>query len=188
MKETDEDAVIIKKVLKGDINSFEIIINKYKKTVGMLVSSKVPGQDVLEITHDVFIRAYKSLPGYNGIKPFEHWLKAIAVRACHDFWRARYRNREAPVSRFTEKLQKKHQYPGISFSANETDRVEVREILDKALNRLKPTDRMILLLIYFDGYSVKETAEFLSISRANVKIRAFRARKKLKKIMETLFL
>ena len=62
-------------------------------------------------------------------------------------------------------------------------RKEAREILDWALDRLSAADRMVMELVYFEGYSLKETAALLGWSIANVKVRSFRSRKKLHKLL-----
>jgi len=191
MKETDEDVIVIKRVLEGDTNSFEALIRKYQDNVAGIVASKVPFQSIPEVTHDVFVRAYRSLAGYGRREPFGHWLRTITVRTCHDFWRARYRNHETPISTLSEStrdwLENYQADESVGFSSDNTGRLEARELLEWALDKLTPADRMIILLIYFDGYSVRETAGFLDLSTANVKVRAFRARKKLRKTLESLF-
>jgi len=190
MKETDEDVIVIKKVLAGDTNSFETLLRKYQDNVAGIVASKVPFQSIPEVTHDVFVRAYKSLAGYGRKEPFGHWLRTIAVRTCHDFWRVRYRNHETPISTLSEGTRdwlENYQTDDAGFSCDDTARLETRELLDWALGKLKPEYRMVILLIHFDGYSVQETADFLELSTANVKVRAFRARKKLRKMLGALF-
>ena len=155
------------------------------------MASKVPFQSIPEVTHDVFVRAYKSLAGYSRRESFGHWLRTIAVRACYDFWRVRYRNHETPISALSEGTRdwlENYQANGsVGFSGDNTDRLEARELLDWALGKLTPEDKMVILLVYFEGYSVRETAGFLDLSTANVKVRAFRARKKLRKTLGALF-
>jgi RNA polymerase sigma-70 factor (ECF subfamily) len=62
-------------------------------------------------------------------------------------------------------------------------RAEARELLDWALDRLSPKDRMVLELIYLEGLSVKEAAALTGWSKANVKVRSFRSRRKLQKVL-----
>ena len=190
MKERDEDIIVIEKILRGDTRSFEVLLKKYQDYVARILAPKVPHQNIPEVTHDVFLRAYRSLSGYSGKEPFVHWLKTIAVRACHDFWRARYRNREVPMSTLSEVTQEwleGHQMSGNAlFSIDEANRVEIRQLLDWALQKLSSDDRMIVLLLYFEGHSVQETARLLGYSQANVKIRSFRSRRKLRKILGSL--
>ncbi len=186
----DEDVVVIKRVLQGETDSFELLVERYQGVVAMVVASKVPRENAAEVAHDVFIRVYKSLSRYAPDRPLENWIKTIAVRTCHDYWRARYRNRETPVSSLSEKAQgwveNYHATEGSLNHHEEAERAETRELLNWALDRLKPTERMIILLTYFEGYSVKETGEMLDMSAANVKVQALRARRKLRKILGSL--
>jgi RNA polymerase sigma-70 factor (ECF subfamily) len=62
--------------------------------------------------------------------------------------------------------------------------IEAREVLDWALARLTPEDRMVLKLVYMEGLSVRETADLLGWSTANVKIRSFRSRNRLRKLLK----
>ncbi len=61
---------------------------------------------------------------------------------------------------------------------------EAKEILDQALNKLTPAQRIVLELVHLEGYSGKEAARLLDWSVANVKIQAYRARKKMRKYLE----
>jgi RNA polymerase sigma-70 factor (ECF subfamily) len=182
--------MIVQEVLGGKTRAFEKILKKYQREVVKIVVSKIPYQDTPEVTHDVFIRAFQSLAGYARKEPFIRWLRTIAYRTCYDYWRARYRNREIAESNLSEKtrgwLKTRTSDSAFSFSSEDASRLETREILMWALGRLKPADRMILLLVHFEGYSVRETAAFLGLSQANVKVRAYRARKKMKKELESL--
>ena len=72
------------------------------------------------------------------------------------------------------------------FTQQDVECFETREILEWALGKLTPEDRMIILLVHFEGYTIHEVADFLGFTRANVKVRAFRARKKLRETLESL--
>ena len=74
-----------------------------------------------------------------------------------------------------------------SQSFNERDsQKEAKEILDWALDRLSPEDRMVLELVYLEGYSIKEAANLLGWSSVNVKVRSFRARNRLHKLIKDM--
>lgn len=153
-----------------------------------IVKKHVPYNDVEETTHDVFLRAYQSLPSFKGKSGFRQWLSSIAVRTCYDFWRKTYRSREVPMSVLTEKHQKwleeviTEQSEQAIHEKGAQD--EARELLDWALERLSAKDRMVMELVYLEGLSGKEAADLLGWSVANVKVRCFRSRKKLEKILE----
>lgn len=182
------DTEIVRRVLNGDSDAFELLLTRYKDTVLKIVKKHVPYSDVEETIQNVFLRAYQSLPSFKGNSGFRQWLSSIAVRTCYDFWRKTYRSREVPMSALTEKHQnwleeviteQSEQIINEKGSQN-----EARELLDWALGRLSAEDRMVIELVYLEGLSGKEAADLLGWSVPNVKVRCFRSRKKLKKILE----
>jgi len=184
---SQKDFKIVRRVIDGDVNAFESLLVKYKDPVFNMVSKHIPHSQVEEVAHDVFVRAYQSLPSFKHKSSFKQWLFAIAIRTCYDFWRREYRSRELPISSLTENDQRwlEQAVADQSSQANfeEHSRREARELLDWALNRLSAEDRMVLELVYLHGCSVKEAADLLGWSIANVKIRSFRSRKKLRKLL-----
>ena len=182
------DAEIMRRVLNGDVNAFESLLIRYKDTVLKIVKKHVPYNDIEETTHNVFLRAYQSLPSFKGKSGFKQWLSSIAVRTCYDFWRKTYRSREVPMSVLTEKHQNwleqvitEQSEQAINEKGSQN---EAKELLDWALGRLSAEDRMVMELVYLEGLSGKEAADLLVWSVANVKVRCFRSRKRLEKILE----
>jgi RNA polymerase sigma-70 factor, ECF subfamily len=182
------DTEIVRRILKGDVNAFESLLIRYKDTVLNIVKKHVPYNDVEETIQNVFLRAYQSLPSFRGESGFRQWLSSIAVRTCYDFWRKTYRSREVPMSVLTEKHQKwledviaEQSEQSINEKGSQN---EARELLDWALGRLSAEDRMVMELVYLEGLSGKEAADLLGWSISNVKVRCFRSRKKLEKILE----
>ncbi len=178
----EDDASIVHQVLEGDVNAFEHLMNRYRNLVLAIVKKHVPYDQVEDTAQDVFLRSYRSLPTFKGTS-FGHWLSVIAVRSCYDFWREHYKSRELAMSSLTEEHEawlNATLFENSSQSFSEAGlQKEAREILDWALDRLSAEDRMVLELVYFEGHSVKEAAELLGWSTANVKVRLFRSRKKL---------
>lgn len=185
-----EDNEIIRQVVEGNVDAFEFLLTKYKNHVVNLVANHLPYHHVEETAHEVFIRAYQSLPTFKAISGFKPWLSSIALRTCYDFWRAHYRSRELPVSSLSEK-HREWLETVISDSSNRSyhdqgSRKEARELMDWALEKLSAEDRMVLELVYLEGLTVKEVAKLLGWSAANVKVRSFRSRKKLRKLLSGL--
>ena len=184
------DAEIILRVVSGDVDAFEYVLKRYQSHVVRIVKKHVPFDKVEEVAQDVFVRAYQSLPTYKRDDSFKQWLSVIAVRTCYDFWRKHYRSRELPMSSLSEKHQVWLEQ-AISNRSSQTfeergSQQKAREILDWALDRLSAEDRMVLELVYLQGYSVRETAELLGFSTASVKVRSFRSRKKLHKLIKKI--
>lgn len=186
--ETMSDLDIIRKILDGKVNAFELLLEKYQDHVVKIVKKHIPYHEIEEVTHDVFIRVYQSLPTFKNTSDFKHWLSSIAVRTCYDFWRKQYRERELPLSSLPEKQQHWLETRA-SMEAHQTfseakDLQETKALLDWALAQLSPEDRMVIELVYLEGYAGKEAAKLLGWSVTNVKVRSFRARKKLEKILQ----
>ncbi len=181
------DQSVISAVLNGNANAFALLIDRYQNHVFMIVSAHIPHDDSAEVAHEIFIRAYRSLGGYKPRRPFRHWLSTIAVRSCCDYWRQRYRRRETPASdlsangcKWLETALTPRSEEVFEASARQH---EARQLLELVMDSIQPMDRMVLTLSYLEERPVKEVAELLGISSANVKIRSFRAKRKLKKVL-----
>jgi RNA polymerase sigma-70 factor (ECF subfamily) len=184
------DTEIVRQVIEGDVNAFEILLNRHQELVLKIVKRHMPENEVEETAQDVFVRAYRSLPAFRETSDFSHWLSAIAVRACYDYWRKKYRTKEIPLSDLTDRhqqwLEKVIVAPSEETPAPRGYRSEASEVLDWALAKLPAEDRMILELVYFEDLSVKEAAGMLGWSVANAKVRSFRARRKLEKTLKRM--
>ena len=183
--DTQSDTDIIRRVLQGDVNAFEILLKRYQTHVLLIAKRHVPFGQVEETAQEVFIRAYQGLPGIRDMDRFKQWISAIAVRSCYDYWRKQYRSREIPM---TELTKDHRQWVADSlteqadFLSQENRRQEESAaLLDWALGKLSAAERMVFELMYMEALSVKEVASLLGWSVANVKVRAFRARRALKK-------
>ena len=178
---------IVRRVNGGDTDAFEGLLVRHREHVCRIVRKHVPFDRAEEVAQDVFVRAFRSLGSFKGPDGFPHWLSKIAVRTCYDFWRREYRNREVPLSVMTERHEEwmdrvTAERAGGDFEAL-CRRKEAREVLDWALAHLSAEDRMVLELVYLEGLSGREAAELMGWSVANVKIRSFRSRNKLRKLL-----
>jgi RNA polymerase sigma-70 factor, ECF subfamily len=166
-----EDQRDIDKVLGGDIDVFANIVVRHQPYLTSIISGMVPRSDVEDMTQKAFVSAFQRLSSYNGSVPLKHWLCRIAVNKCNDFWREqkRYKNRIDKVleSKQEDLISKHHQ--GLE--------------LDEILENLHPKDRLLMKCLYIEDMSIETTALHLGWSIANVKIRAFRAKKKLRAVL-----
>ena len=182
-----EDARTLKAIRAGEVDAYAAIVTKYQGRVSGIVSGHAPRDRVGELTHEAFVRAYKSLGGYRGDSPLGHWLAKVAVRTCHDFWRAQYRIKERPESDLSDECRafaEEVSALATGEAAEETaSRREAEELLRWALGKLSATDRMVVTLTHLEERPVAEAAEMLGLSVPNVKVRAFRARKKLRELL-----
>jgi len=187
---TSSDAAYISRILKGDRNAFAFILEKYKMYVLKIVNRHIPYEDAEEVAHDAFIRIYESLAKFTGPEGFKQWMAAITTRTCYDYWRKAYRSKEVPISSFGEEYQEWLERVLSDAPEGSLEEIgaetEARDLLNWALGKLTPEDRMVLELVYMEGLSVREVADLLGWSMANVKIRSFRSRAKLHKLLKSL--
>jgi RNA polymerase sigma-70 factor (ECF subfamily) len=179
------EAELISAVLNGDCASFEPLVRKYQGRVFATARRYARREsEVEDIVQEVFIKAYQKLPGFRAEAPFEHWLMRLAVRTCYDFLRGHQRNREMAFTELTEPetdwLEKFVVEPdGASEHAE-----AARELIDKVLSRLSPPARLVITLLEIEERPVKEIAELTGWSVALVKVRAFRARAEMRRILK----
>lgn len=181
------DDELIRRVLGGETECFEGLMLRHRNHVGRIVGGHVPSDMVAEIAHEVFVKAYTGLGTYRFEEPFPHWLATIAVRTCYDFWRTR-QVADLPVSALTTEHQRwidqvlaVQSDEGFTAQARQQ---EAREVLEWALARLSPENRLVVTLVHLDGHSVREAAALLRWTVINVKVRAHRARQLLRSILK----
>jgi RNA polymerase sigma-70 factor (ECF subfamily) len=185
-----EDVEIIDRVLRGATNDFEILLHRYRGYVFKIVAGIIPADAVADLSHEIFIDVYRSLPRYDDRKTFKKWLASIAIRRCYDYWRKHYHNREIPLSDLSEEHENWVENVAATqakdlFEKGEKQK-EAREVLQWAMTGLSAKDRMVLTLVHLEGHSVKEAAQILGWSAINVKVRAHRSREKLRKRIATM--
>lgn len=182
------DDAIVRLVLGGQTDAFRTLVERYEGYVFRLANQHVPAQDVEDVAQDAFLRAFKALPGFQGQGGgFGPWLATITVRSCHDYWRRVYRSRETPISHLTEDharwLDSALAESSREKLAEQGAAEQARELLRAGLDRLSADDRLVLQLVYLEGHSGTEAASLLNWSTAKVKVRCFRARRKLEKYL-----
>ena len=184
---------VIRRVVAGEVDLFEELLLRYREHVGRIVAGHVPREMVEDVAHDVFVRAYTSLPTYSFRTPFSHWLSTIAVRSCYDVWRSVSARKEVSLSGPSEAVEEQQEWTEHLLAAESRDRFDtmVRQrdatnLLQRALAQLSPENRMVVDLVHLEGHSVREAAELLGWTVVNVKVRAHRARQQLRKILNTL--
>lgn len=185
-RDLDEWAVI-ERVRSGEVNAYAALVDRHAARVSRIVARHVPRSQAQDVSQEVFLRAFQGLKTFDGRKPFEHFLASIAVRCCCDYWRTRSSSAELPLCTLAEDgqewMDRMTAEAGRASFEEESDRRAARELLDWGLSRLGPEDRMVLTLTSLEGYSTLETARLMGVSAASVKVRAFRSRARLLKIL-----
>jgi RNA polymerase sigma-70 factor (ECF subfamily) len=165
----------IQACLNGDNEAYGRLVQKYEAQIARLMWRFTRDKAECErLVQDVFVEAYFSLKGYKGRGPFPHWLKKIATRVGYRFWKEQDKARLLlPLEDF-DAIEKS--------SEDQIDPGKAAEILHSLLDRLPRADRLVLTLMYFEECGTEEIARRMGWTRAGTKMRAMRARGKLKKI------
>jgi RNA polymerase sigma-70 factor, ECF subfamily len=181
------EAELIAAVLKGDAASFEPLVQKYSPRVFATARRYARRESEIEdIAQEVWLKAFSKLASFRGEAPFEHWLMRMTVRTCYDFLRGHQRNRESSFSELSEPetdwLERFVADPGSAAEDGDAAKLLVGRILDK----LSPPARLVITLLEIEDRSVKEIAELTGWSVPLVKVRAFRARGEMRKILSKM--
>ncbi len=173
------DESLVKAACGGDDEAFARLVVRHKRRVfGLAARFTRGGYELDDICQDVFIKAHQNLAAFRNDAPFEHWLIRIAVRVCHDALRSR--KREKYHTHLDESALELRDHAG---EARDEAR-QARELLAVALARLKPDERLVVTLLELEQLTVRETAAATGWSEANVKVRGYRARQALKRVLE----
>jgi RNA polymerase sigma-70 factor (ECF subfamily) len=178
------DAELIAAVLNGDAESFEPLVQKYSPRVFATARRYARREgEVEDVVQEVWVKAYQKLKSFRGEAPFEHWLMRLTVRTCYDFLRAHQRNREAAFTDLSppEKDWLDHFVSGTEQSTDEA--VAARQLVERLLAALSPAARLVITLLEIEERPVKEIAKLTGWSQTLVKVRAFRARAEMRKVL-----
>ena len=173
------DADLVAATLSGDDDAFAEIVARHKRRVFGTASRFARDDHQLDdIAQEVFLRAFRHLGKFRGDAPFEHWLARITVSACYDFLRKERRIREQ-VSLDAHDFDLRDTNIDAALAAG-----RARELVEFAMRKLSAEERLIITLAELEERSMREISELTGWSESNVKVRAFRARQNLKKILE----
>jgi len=178
------EAELITAVLKGDSASFEPLIRKYSPRV-FATARRYARRDseVEDIVQEVWLKAFDKLKTFRSEAPFEHWLMRMTVRICYDFLRGHQRNREASFSEISEPEEDWLDRFVADPSSAAEDAEAAKLLIGRVLERLSPPARLVIQLLEIEDRSVKEIAKITGWSMPLVKVRAFRARAEMRKIL-----
>jgi RNA polymerase sigma-70 factor (ECF subfamily) len=173
------DEALVTATLGGDDDAFAELVRRHRHRVfGTAARFARDDHQLDDICQEVFIRAFRHLGKFRGSAPFEHWLARITVSACYDFLRKERRVREQVPLTAVEFEMKDATIDAAVVAGR------AREVLTFAMRRLSADERLVLTLCELEERPVREVALLTGWSKSNVKVRAFRARQNLKKVLE----
>jgi len=181
------DAELIAAVLKGDAASFEPLVQKYAPRIFATARRYARREsEVEDIVQDIWLKAFERLESFRGEAPFEHWLMRLAVRTCYDSLRVHQRNRETTFAELSDPEEDwLDRFVSEPSTAGENADA-ARQLIARVLEQLSPAARLVITLQEIEQRSVKEVSELTGWSVPLVKVRAFRARAEMRKILSRI--
>lgn len=179
--ETEHD--IIQKARRGDRQAFGIIVQKYMKHAYYIALGLVGSEAAaMDLSQEAFVRAFYALKKFDPDKKFFTWYYQILKNLSFNYLRDDHRH-AASFSEIGETTVNQL-VDGSDDLSQQVEQNELKEVLWKGINALKPSDREIIILKDFQEMSYKEIAEFLKCPVGTVMSRLYNARKALKEFME----
>ncbi|MEM9102176.1 MAG: RNA polymerase sigma factor RpoE [Pseudomonadota bacterium] len=179
MSQSATDQELVRRVQRGDKKAFDLIVLKYQHKITHLVGRYVNHTgDALDVTQEVFIKAYRALETFRGESAFYTWLYRIAVNTAKNHLVAQ--GRRPPASDIDS--QEAEQYEGAVLlrESNSPDRLLLRDELKKVvfdtIDNLPEELKAAITLREFEGLSYEEIAEVMECPVGTVRSRIFRAR------------
>jgi len=165
-----EDADLIHQAARGSVEAYNLLVSRWEKRVyNYLLRITGNREDALDLTQDVFLKAYQNLRKLDDPARFTPWLYRIAHNeACSLF---RKRRPESDV----EDLEPEGTDAGITVGGSAVFPVELSLAVASALERLSPDQREAVLLKVYQGFKFEEMAEILACPVSTVKSRLYTA-------------
>ena len=174
--DTTTDQIHIEKVLQGDTNAFSYLVDKYKNmtyTVALKIVRN--NEDAEEVAQDSFIKAYNQLHTFKGDSKFSTWLYTIVYRNAI----SKIRKKKITTTNIDSFVIENHKtdfdFPQIEAIKNG----EQKKYVAKAINNLPEMDAFLITLFYLNESTVEEIKTITGLTKTNIKVKIFRARKKL---------
>ncbi|RMF99188.1 MAG: RNA polymerase sigma factor [Acidobacteria bacterium] len=173
----------------GDEDAFAEIVRRYSPRVFSFVGKFFQQQGVIEeIAQEVFLKIFTQLKSYAHKGSFEGWITRITINTCINELRSMKRETESTFSAHTDQeydwLERK--LKNTSSEEPTEDRLIAIDLVNRILGKMSAEDRLVLILVDAEGYSIREVAEMTGWKESKVKIQAFRARRRMRKAIERL--
>ena len=175
-------SALVKAALEHDDEAARALVRQLYPLVSKLVRAHRPRRTAEEdLCQMIFIKVFQKLSQFSGKVPLEHWVSRIAVNTCLnqiESERVRPELRHADLSEEEQAVVE-----NLASSSDELApdrRFASRQLVEHLLDALKPVERLAIDLLYLQGRSVEEIRKITGWSAALIKVRAYRARQKMK--------
>jgi RNA polymerase sigma-70 factor, ECF subfamily len=180
MSDREVDQQLVERAQRGDKHAFELLVAKYQRRLGRLISRFVrDSAEAEDVTQEAFIKAYRALPAFRGDSAFYTWLYRIGINTAKNYLVAL--GRRAPTStqfdaEEAEDFEGADLLQDVNTPENELMSKQVAGVVNASLLQLPEDLRTALTLREIEGLSYEEIAEIMGCPIGTVRSRIFRAR------------
>ncbi len=179
-----DDLQLIDKVLDGEKDIYEVIIRRYNERLFKIARSIIKDEDEAEdVMQEAYVRAYEHLDQFKGKAKFSTWLTKILINEAFQRKRKSKRFSDLPSMEGLE-LQDQDTPRKVEIKEQKIIKKNVKELLETSIDSLPEKYRTVFVMREIENLSVSETAQCLSITKENVKVRLHRAKKHLRTLIQ----
>jgi len=180
-----DDTYYIEKVLLGDVNAFSYLVEKHKRLAYTFALKLIKSpEDAEEIAHDGFVKAYQSLKDFRQESKFTTWLYKIIFNLSVSWLRKKRLEFNSIDDGKFNTLNIAETENLFSSITNKEQSLMIRGAVDK----LPDDERVVITLFYLNECAVRDITEITGFSESNVKVKLFRARKRLWEMLRFMYL
>jgi len=181
MDDSDADALVQGALRHDDAAARELVRRLYPLVAKMVRSHRPRRTSEEDLCQMIFIKVFQKLSQFSGKVPLEHWVSRIAVNTCLSQIEAEKVRPELRHADLSEEEQAVVENLATSSDELAPDRqLASRQLVEHLLQLLKPVERLVIDLLYLQGRSIEEIHQITGLGTAAIKVRAFRARQKMK--------
>ncbi|GAB1489555.1 hypothetical protein MASR2M8_20080 [Opitutaceae bacterium] len=172
------------RVRQGDQEAARELVDALHPVVISIIRARHPRRtDEQDLTQEIFLKVFSRLDQYRGAVPFPHWVARISTTTCIDHLRLWKRRPEFRLADLTEEeVSAAERALANGQQTKSNDAIVVKELVDRLLSALDPKDQMVIQLLDLEQKSLVEIEAMTGWNKSVIKVRAFRARRKLRKL------
>ena len=178
---TNDENILIEAINNGDTRAYAQLVNRYKDLVYTLALRMLKHkEEAEEVAQDTFVKVFKSLHKFKGDSKFSTWIYKVAYNTCLDT----IKKNKKHLNNVTIDEYNFNKLDTIDNALDNIIKEEKSALIKNCINKLPEDSSALLTLFYFEELSLDEISKIINIEANTVKVKLFRARKKLAVILE----
>ena len=176
-----DEKELLAQIISGQTERYAVLVERYQRLVFTLALRMLKSrEDAEEVTQDVFVKAYKKIDSFKGDSKFSSWLYRITYNASLDMLS---RKRKQPSFSDIDHLQDANRAQDSSI-LDTIEKTSQQQLLKKCIAQLDAEEAFLITIYYYEEQSIAEIAQITELTESNVKIKLYRGRKKLAKLLQ----